>query len=151
MTRDAAARPRGSHRDGMRPHAVRAVPFHDWVGEAKLQDNIAFGRRLEALAGLYGNRWLAVGMSIEPACGASTIDQVFIDAVDLNSVGISPRDSGFHDLIARGQPFRCVASNPDPTYRNQPAITMDMPVVGRGRLQSAARARSGAPTSVSTH
>jgi hypothetical protein len=89
----------------VRRKAVRAAPFHDWIGEAMLQENIAFGRRLEALAGLDGNHWLAVGMSIEPACGDCAVDEVFIDAVDLHSVDIGQRTSGFHDLVALADQF----------------------------------------------
>jgi hypothetical protein len=105
VTHDAAAHIPSPRRNGVRREAVRAAPFHDWVGEAMLQENIAFGRRLEALAGLDGNHWLAVGISIEPACGASAFDEVFIDAVDLHSVGISQRDSAFHDLAALANQF----------------------------------------------
>jgi hypothetical protein len=52
--------PRGG-RDGA------ALPLLGWCGNAA--EELAFGRRLEALAGLDGSQWLAVGMSIEPACG----------------------------------------------------------------------------------
>lgn len=64
-----------------------------------LQADIAFGRQLEALAGLDGARWLAVGIAVEPACGESSSDEVYIDAIDLQSVDIGKPDSGFREVI----------------------------------------------------
>lgn len=86
--------------NGVRSDAARGASFHDWIGEIMLQENIAHGRRLESLAGLDGNHWLAVGLSIEPACGACDADEVFIDAVDLHTIDIGESSGGFRAIVA---------------------------------------------------
>lgn len=100
MIRDVPAHIPNPLRNGVRSDAAGAAPFHDWIGEVMLQENITFGRRLEALAGLDGNHWLAVGLSIEPGCGACDADEVFIDAVDLHSIDIGEQNGGFRALVA---------------------------------------------------
>ena len=40
--------------------------LNDWRGTAALQEDVANGPQLEALAGLDRNEWIVVGVTIEP-------------------------------------------------------------------------------------
>lgn len=91
-----------------RPHRDPHTPppsYHDWIGQATLQENIAGGPQLETLAGLDATRWLVVGMSIIPASGSSAVDDICVDAVDLHAMGITAHTNGFHGVKAFAEQY----------------------------------------------
>jgi hypothetical protein len=73
--------------------------FYNWRGSSALQEDIAFGPRLEALANLDRAGWIAIGVIIEPACTAHGADTACIEAVHLASLGLGSAAT-FRDVMA---------------------------------------------------
>jgi hypothetical protein len=79
---------------------TRYGAFHDWIGTSALQEDIGHGPRLEALAGLDRNEWIAVGITIVPACGNDADDDIYRYVVNMPALGIDTRWGGFQELKA---------------------------------------------------
>lgn len=87
---------------------TRYGAFHDWIGTSALQEDIGHGPRLEALAGLDRTEWIAVGITIAPACGNSPDDDIYLYAVNLPALGIDASSDGFQELKAYAHRHRAL-------------------------------------------